>query len=72
VAKVIRSEISLPKDPYVSISIHLLFAIEIKKGVELSGSSFRSPAWPAAVVSQGGKKGEPATATYNPSWNCYK
>jgi hypothetical protein len=50
VAKVIRSEISLPKDLYVSISIYLLFAIGIKGGVELSESTFSSLAWPAAAT----------------------
>ncbi|MFO0888650.1 MAG: sodium-dependent bicarbonate transport family permease [Isosphaeraceae bacterium] len=49
-AKVIRSELALPKDLYVSISIYLLFAIGIKGGVELSESTFSTLAWPAAAT----------------------
>lgn len=49
-AKLIRSELTLPKDLYVSLSIYLLLALGIKGGVELSESSFEAIAVPGAVT----------------------
>lgn len=46
--KLIRSELSLPKDLYSSLSIYLLLALGLKGGVELSESSFQTIALPAA------------------------
>lgn len=50
VAKLIRSEFSLPRDLYVSLSIYLLFAIGLKGGVELSQTPLAQFALPAAVT----------------------
>lgn len=50
VARLIRSEFSLPKDLYTSLSIYLLFAIGLKGGVELSHTTFEAIAWPAVVT----------------------
>lgn len=47
VAKLMKSELSLPKDLYSSLSIYLLLAIGLKGGVELSESTFEVIAWPA-------------------------
>ena len=47
IAKLSKSEFSLPKDLYTSLSIYLLFAIGLKGGVELSESSVSHIAWPA-------------------------
>ena len=49
-AKIIRSELALPKDLYASLSIYLLLALGLKGGVELSESSFHVIAWPAAAT----------------------
>lgn len=49
-AKVIRSELSLPKDLYTSLSIYLLLALGLKGGVELSLTTFQEIAWPALVT----------------------
>lgn len=49
-AKAIRSELSLPKDLYASLSIYLLLALGLKGGVELSESSIQAIAWPAAAT----------------------
>lgn len=49
-AKVIRSELSLPKDLYSSLSIYLLLALGLKGGVELSQSSAHEIAWPAVAT----------------------
>lgn len=49
-AKLVRSELSLPKDLYASLSIYLLLALGLKGGVELSESSAHTIAWPAAVT----------------------
>jgi len=35
VARLVRSEFSLPKDIYVGLSVYLLFALGLKGGVEL-------------------------------------
>lgn len=50
VTKLIRSELSLPKDLYASLSIYLLLALGLKGGVELSESSFDAIALPAAAT----------------------
>ncbi|MBC7691916.1 MAG: sodium-dependent bicarbonate transport family permease [Methylotenera sp.] len=49
-AKAIRSELTLPKDLYSSLSIYLLLALGLKGGVELSESSIHVIAWPAAAT----------------------
>ena len=48
--KVVRSELSLPKDLYSSLSIYLLLALGLKGGVELSESTVHSIALPAAAT----------------------
>ena len=54
IVKLIRSELSLPKDLYASLSIYLLLALGLKGGVELSESTFRAIALPAlATISLG-------------------
>lgn len=50
VARLIRSEFTLPRELYVSLSIYLLFAIGLKGGVELSLTPVSSFALPAAVT----------------------
>lgn len=49
-ARLIKSEFSLPKDLYTSLSIYLLFAIGLKGGVELSHSELSEIAWPAVAT----------------------
>jgi len=49
VAKLIRSEFTLPKDLYVALSIYLLFAIGLKGGVELSQTPL-SAFWLPAIA----------------------
>ena len=49
-AKLVRSELSLPKDLYSTLSIYLLLALGLKGGVELSESTFQVIAWPAFVT----------------------
>ncbi len=49
-ARLMRSELRLPKDLYASLSIYLLFALGLKGGVELSHASFEVIALPAAVT----------------------
>lgn len=50
VAKLIRSELALPRDLYLSLSIYLLFALGLKGGVELSHSPLATIAWPALAA----------------------
>ncbi len=50
IARLLKSELSLPKDLYASLSIYLLLALGLKGGVELSESSFQAIAWPALVT----------------------
>lgn len=50
VAKLMKSELSLPKDLYLSLSIYLLLALGLKGGVELSESSFHTIALPALAT----------------------
>lgn len=49
-AKVIRSELSLPKELYTSLSIYLLFSLGLKGGVELSHSTLGQISGPAAAT----------------------
>lgn len=48
--KLVRSELTLPKDLYASLSIYLLLALGLKGGVELSESSIDAIFKPAAVT----------------------
>ena len=50
VTKLVKSELSLPKDLYSSLSIYLLLALGLKGGVELSESTFNSIALPAVAT----------------------
>jgi uncharacterized protein len=49
-ARLLKSEFSLPKDLYSSLSIYLLFALGLKGGVELSHAAVTEIARPAAVT----------------------
>jgi len=49
-ARLVRSELSLPRDLYTGLSIYLLFALGLKGGVELSHSSFAELSGPAFVT----------------------
>jgi hypothetical protein len=49
-ARLVRSELRLPKDLYSSLSIYLLLALGLKGGVELSHASFDAIAGPVAVT----------------------
>jgi hypothetical protein len=50
VAKLIRSEFTLPKDLYVALAIYLLFAIGLKGGVELSQTPLSAFLLPAVAT----------------------
>ncbi|MFO0869672.1 MAG: sodium-dependent bicarbonate transport family permease [Pirellulales bacterium] len=50
IAKLARSELSLPKELYTSLSIYLLFALGIKGGLELRHAEFQEIFWPAVVT----------------------
>ncbi len=50
IARLLRSELTLPRDLYASLSIYLLLALGLKGGVELSHSTFSDLLWPAAVT----------------------
>ena len=49
-ARLIKSELSIPRDLYAAISIYLLLALGLKGGVELSHSSLSAIFWPALVT----------------------
>ena len=49
-ARLVRSDLALPRDVYHGISIYLLFAIGLKGGVALSGTAPGEIAGPAAVT----------------------
>lgn len=49
-SRLVKSELSLPRDLYSSISVYLLLALGLKGGVELAHASFETIAWPAAVT----------------------
>ncbi len=48
--KLMKSELTLPKDLYGSLSIYLLLALGLKGGVELSGSTLQVIALPAVAT----------------------
>ena len=48
--KLVKSELSLPKDLYSSLSIYLLLALGLKGGVELSESTLQAIALPALAT----------------------
>ena len=50
VARLARSEISLPKELYTSLSIYLLLALGIKGGVELTHAEPGEIVWPVCVT----------------------
>ena len=50
VSRLLKSELSLPRDLYASLSIYLLLALGLKGGVELSHTSLNSLLWPAVVT----------------------
>lgn len=50
VARLIKSEFSLPRDLYASLSIYLLFALGLKGGAELAHASLATIARPAAAT----------------------
>jgi hypothetical protein len=50
IARLVRSELSLPRELYASLSIYLLLALGLKGGVELSHSSFDAIVWPAVAT----------------------
>jgi len=49
-ARLVKSELALPRDLYTGLSIYLLFALGLKGGVELSHSSLTDIAGPALVT----------------------
>jgi hypothetical protein len=49
-ARLVKSELALPRDLYTSLSIYLLFALGLKGGVELSHSSLAEISGPAFVT----------------------
>jgi hypothetical protein len=49
-AKLIRSDLSLPKELYSTLSLYLLFALGLKGGVELTHASLHEIGWPALVT----------------------
>lgn len=50
VSRLLKSELSLPRDLYSSLSIYLLLALGLKGGVELSHTSLNSLFWPGVVT----------------------
>ncbi len=50
VARLVRSELSLPRDLYTALSIYLLFALGLKGGVELSHAPLATIVWPALAA----------------------
>jgi len=49
-ARIIKSELQLPKDIYAGISLYLLFALGLQGGVELHHAKLATIAMPAAVT----------------------
>jgi hypothetical protein len=49
-ARLVKSEFSLPKDIYAGLSIYLLFALGLHGGIELHHASFAAIAAPAGVT----------------------
>jgi uncharacterized protein len=50
VARLVKSELHLPREIYAGISIYLLLALGLKGGVELSHSSFDEIVWPVVIT----------------------
>jgi hypothetical protein len=50
VARLIKSELTIPREIYAGISIYLLLALGLKGGVELSHSSLAAIFWPALIT----------------------
>jgi hypothetical protein len=50
IARIVRSELTVPKDVYAGISLFLLFAIGLKGGYELSHATFAVIAGPAVMT----------------------
>ena len=50
VARLVKSELSIPRDVYAAISIYLLLALGLKGGVELAHSSLTEIFWPACAT----------------------
>ena len=50
IARLIKSELALPKDLYASLSIYLLFALGLKGGVELSHASLDAVMLPVGAT----------------------
>ena len=50
VSRLVRSELSIPRELYTSLSIYLLLALGLKGGVELSHSSLSELFWPVLVT----------------------
>lgn len=49
-SKLVRSELSIPRELYTSLSIYLLLALGLKGGVELSHSKLEDILWPIVVT----------------------
>jgi len=49
-ARLMKSELNMPRDIYAALSIYLLLALGLKGGVELSHSSFGTLLWPVLVT----------------------
>jgi hypothetical protein len=49
-SRVLKSEFSIPRELYASLSIYLMFAVGLKGGVELSHSHLAELTWPALVT----------------------
>ena len=50
VSRLLKSELSLPRELYSSLSIYLLLALGLKGGVELSHTPLNTLLWPAVVT----------------------
>lgn len=50
VSRLVRSELSIPRELYASLSIYLLLALGLKGGVELSHASLSDLFWPIVVT----------------------
>lgn len=50
VARLVKSEFTLPRDMYAALSIYLLFALGLKGGFELGHCQMTEIVWPAAVT----------------------
>lgn len=50
IAKLLRSELAVPKDVYLGISLYLLLAIGLEGGVQLARAPFAEFVWPALAA----------------------